>query len=423
MTKNDWYDAGDQIKKLVQDAVDSGDFSQIGSTITNAVNDIYQYTNREAAERIRKNMQQKRQDAEKTKERTRERARSGECVEIIKSGHMSVPGEISGNVMKWVGYSMFGVFGLAAVLYFLLAFTTGILPPGVGLLFALFSGGSFMFASAGRERVGMAKRFRRYCDIVGERTYCLIEELAAATGNTRKFVRKDLKRMIGLGFFKEGYLDRKGTLLITDQDTYLQYLTTQDAYEKRAAKEKKEAQAAKAANSVKESEAVNIEKEVSAEKDSKNAEQKQNFPPQIREIIEEGRGYIAHIHECNVRIEDQEFSAKLDRLELVITRIFCEVEKHPESVDDLKKMMSYYLPTTKKLLDAYCELNEQPIAGDNIENTKREIEQALDVLNAAFEKLLDSMFEETAWDISSDISVLHTMLAQEGLTETEFSKK
>ena len=73
MTKNDWYDAGDQIKKLVQDAVDSGDFSQIGSTITNAVNDIYQYTNREAAERIRKNMQQKRQDAEKTKERTRER--------------------------------------------------------------------------------------------------------------------------------------------------------------------------------------------------------------------------------------------------------------------------------------------------------------------------------------------------------------
>lgn len=169
-------------------------FSQIGSTITNAVNDIYQYTNREAAERIRKNMQQKRQDAEKTKERTRERARSGECVEIIKSGHMSVPGEISGNVMKWVGYSMFGVFGLAAVLYFLLAFTTGILPPGIGLLFALFSGGSFMFASAGRERVGMAKRFRRYCDIVGERTYCLIEELAAANREYEKVCSQGLKK-------------------------------------------------------------------------------------------------------------------------------------------------------------------------------------------------------------------------------------
>lgn len=417
MTKNDWYDAGDQIKKLVQDAVDSGDFSQIGSTITSVVNDIYQYTNREAADRIRKNMQQKQQTADRTEDKTY----SSGHVNIVKSGRKSVPGEISGNVMKWIGYSMSGVFGLAAALYFLLSFTTGMLPWGFGILFALLSGGSFMFASAGRERAGMAKRFRRYCDIVGERTYCLIEELASATGSTRKFVRKDLKKMISLGFFKEGYLDRKGTFLITDQDTYLQYLTTQEAYEQRSAEEKKEAQAAKAkkeAETKKEAEKKREETVSGAQKT-----QRQAFAPQHREIIEEGRSYIGHVHECNVRIEDQEFSAKLDRLELVITRIFCEVEKHPESADDLKKMMSYYLPTTKKLLDAYCEMDEQPIAGENIENTKREIEQALDTINAAFEKLLDSMFEETAWDISSDISVLHTMLAQEGLTETDFSKK
>ena len=39
MTKNDWYEAGDQIKKLVQDAVDSKDFSQLSDTITNVVNE------------------------------------------------------------------------------------------------------------------------------------------------------------------------------------------------------------------------------------------------------------------------------------------------------------------------------------------------------------------------------------------------
>ena len=41
----------------------------------------------------------------------------------------------------------------------------------------------------------------------------------------------------------------------------------------------------------------------------------------------------------------------------------------------------------------------------------------------AFAKLLDSVFQDTAWDVSSDISVLHTMLAQEGLTGNDFSKK
>jgi hypothetical protein len=41
----------------------------------------------------------------------------------------------------------------------------------------------------------------------------------------------------------------------------------------------------------------------------------------------------------------------------------------------------------------------------------------------AFEKLLDSMFEDTAWDISSDISVMKTMMQQEGLTESkDFAK-
>ena len=52
---------------------------------------------------------------------------------------------------------------------------------------------------------------------------------------------------------------------------------------------------------------------------------------------------------------------------------------------------------------------------------KKEIEDTLDTLNIAFEKLLDDLFQETAWDVSSDISVLKTMLAQEGLTKNDFS--
>ena len=38
-------------------------------------------------------------------------------------------------------------------------------------------------------------------------------------------------------------------------------------------------------------------------------------------------------------------------------------------------------------------------------------------------KGLDSLFEDDALDISTDISVLHTMLAQEGLTGSDFQKK
>ena len=78
---------------------------------------------------------------------------------------------------------------------------------------------------------------------------------------------------------------------------------------------------------------------------------------------------------------------------------------------DLKKLMDYYLPMTVKLLNAYAEMDAQPVQGDNIRAAKKEIED-----------LLDSVFQDTAMDVSSDISVLNTLLAQEGLTDDELSK-
>ena len=56
-------------------------------------------------------------------------------------------------------------------------------------------------------------------------------------------------------------------------------------------------------------------------------------------------------------------------------------------------------------------------------SAKKEIEATLGTLKIAFEKLLDGLFQETAWDVSSDISVLNTMLAQEGLKEDGLKRK
>ena len=107
---------------------------------------------------------------------------------------------------------------------------------------------------------------------------------------------------------------------------------------------------------------------------------------------------------------------------MLIQKIFDRVKEDPDSLEDIQKLMDYYLPTTVKLLEAYQQLDNQPVQGENIRSSKLEIEKTLDTLNIAFEKLLDSLFEDVAWDVSSDISVLHTMLAQEGLTGNDFKK-
>lgn len=428
MTKKDWQEAGDQIRDLVQNAIDSGNYSELSNTITDVVNsavdgvqdvlknslsdlgrqqafggwskrpedlagaerksDRYAQSHdtvrrrQEAAERIRKSMQGK---------------------EYHPVPRTKTPGLIAGKAMKWTGYSLGGMFAVTAGILAIVSGATGaelVLPMGIIDVFLV---ASVALGIKGSRQEGLAKRFRRYQQVIGERTFCLIEELSAAIGKKPKFVQKDLRKMIRDGFFPQGYLDKKETCLITDQQTYQQYLQTEKAYEARA----QEAQA--------------DGRKAGAQQASVSTAAPHGS--EYQELLAEGQSYIRHIHTCNDKIEDPVISEKLDRMEMIVTRIFTEAGRNPDIADDLKKMMSYYLPTTKKLLDAYCELDEQPVPGENIETTKQEIAATLDTLNNAFAKLLDDLFEEKAWDISSDISVLNTMLAQEGLTEGAFDKK
>ena len=142
----------------------------------------------------------------------------------------------------------------------------------------------------------------------------------------------------------------------------------------------------------------------------------------LQSAMEEGSRYIEAIRRANDAIPGEEISEKLYRLEALIKKIFEVLKQKPEQLPKLRKFMQYYMPTTLKLVQTYQELDAQPTEGENIRQSKAEIEKTLDTINLAYEKLLDSFFEDAAMDIRSDITVLETMLAQEGLTEDEIRK-
>ena len=139
------------------------------------------------------------------------------------------------------------------------------------------------------------------------------------------------------------------------------------------------------------------------------------LPEDAREILKEGQAYILKVREYNDKIPDTEvMSDKLYQLENIMKRIFNQVRSVPSSSRELRRFMNYYLPTTDKLLGAYIDAQKAG-DGENSKKTRLEIEKALDMINSAFEQLLDRMFETRAWDVSSDISVMQTMMAQDGL--------
>ena len=154
----------------------------------------------------------------------------------------------------------------------------------------------------------------------------------------------------------------------------------------------------------------------------RDAAERIRLSPEVRQVLDKGNDFLDKIHRSNDAIPGEEISRKISRMELIIAKIFERAKAHPEILPDLKSLMDYYLPMTVKLLNAYEEMDSQPVQGENITSSKKEIEETIDTLNVAFEKLLDSIFEDTAMDVSSDISVLNTVLAQEGLTEDELTR-
>lgn len=250
----------------------------------------------------------------------------------------------------------------------------------------------------GKQKFDLVKKYYQYGSVLKDAEYFSITDLARVLRSRDKTVLKDIKDMIKLGFLPRAKLDRaETTCMITDR-AYDQYLGAEKDREDREAR------------------AIADKKKAVEEAKARNAEY-EGLPTKAVEILEEGREYIVFVRQINDVIPDtEELSNKLYRLEEIMNKIFAQVKKDPSSADELHKLMNYYLPTTKKLLNAYVELDKMPEVGENITQTKREIDDAIDTINAAFESLLDSMFQDMAWDISSDISVMKTMMAQDGLT-------
>ena len=138
---------------------------------------------------------------------------------------------------------------------------------------------------------------------------------------------------------------------------------------------------------------------------------------ELDKMITDGKLAIGEMRRLNESIKDETVSRQIDRLEEISGKIFAQVQAEPKKLPQIRKFMSYYLPTTLKLLNAYDRMSDQGVSGENISGTMKRVEDMMDTIVQAFEKQLDSLFGVEALDISTDIVVLDNMMAREGLVD------
>ena len=142
----------------------------------------------------------------------------------------------------------------------------------------------------------------------------------------------------------------------------------------------------------------------------------------VDELLTQGQDALQRLRSANDALADAEISANLERIETACARIFAYIRENPRQAGQIRKFMNYYLPTTLKLLTSYDKLSRQRVKGENIQKTMFEIEGMMETIAAAFEKQLDSLFSTEAMDIAADISVMESVLKQEGLSGEDMPK-
>lgn len=399
---------GDEIRNIVQDAVNNKDFNRLNKDIKNVVNG--------ALNEVKKSIGGNRNNHEPWNHQSwKVNDYSSSCDrdsqtwnfnndkhdyeykqnrKFPKSDKNTVP------VGKVLG-TLFTVFGSIGSISFLIAIIVlGIIGSSLGLnimyniitfiMLPCFIASIVLLLNGSNIRKRL-KRYKIYITKMHDRDYCMIKDFSSATGKSIKYTVNDIQKMIAIGMFPEGHIDDKKTCFMLNNESYEQYLKLQENMRMRDMEERE-----------------------------KNKED--TLEPQISKAINEGRQYVQKIKNANIEIPGEEISRKLDRLEEVTGKIFDYVETHPEKFPEIKKFTEYFLPTTLKLLDTYREFEYQPVKGANILTAKKEIEDTMDTINLAFENLLDGLFEDVAMDVSTDISVMETMFAQEGLSRKNIKK-
>ena len=237
----------------------------------------------------------------------------------------------------------------------------------------MMAGGvSLLLGSGAMKR--RQRRFATYLRTVGQKAAVPLDYLARAVDVSRKRVEKDVNLMLEKGMWgDEAYIDLGSGMLFKSQEAATAYF---DA--------------------------------------AHRAKAEQEQPRQPAAAAPEGYAAIlAQIRDLNDRIADEHLSAQMDRMEQVAGRIFRLIEEDEDKRAAAGTFLSYYLPTTLKLLENYAAFEEAGVSGENLSQAKAKIEKTMDSIVAGFEHQLDELYRTDAMDIDSDIRVMETMLRRD----------
>ena len=130
--------------------------------------------------------------------------------------------------------------------------------------------------------------------------------------------------------------------------------------------------------------------------------------------------YAAAFREAGEALESDSDKAKLDNIIRYTEAILDRVGEKPELVQESKNFIGRFLPTFESVMSRYKRLHDSDVRNEPYEGICRQVSEMLDMTEEAFENLLNKLYQDDLMDMQSSIAVFRTLLAQEGLMDSDF---
>lgn len=131
---------------------------------------------------------------------------------------------------------------------------------------------------------------------------------------------------------------------------------------------------------------------------------------ELDESLNEASDRLRSLRGMAGSVSDARINAAIVRMVKAGEAILDELNANPHKARSMRRFLTYYLPTSEKLMLSYKKQANTGFSGENIDEIKTTVEENAETIAKAFESSLDSLYAGEALDITSDADVLEKMV-------------
>ncbi len=133
-------------------------------------------------------------------------------------------------------------------------------------------------------------------------------------------------------------------------------------------------------------------------------------PEVLEQTLKEGRERIKLMRGYIPRVKKTEIKAKLERICVLIEKIYEDFQQDPKDIKAARQFLNYYFDASVQIINRYTELQKQSGISKNVERSLEKVENLLDTIEKTFEKQLARLLEDDVLDLDSEIQLMENTM-------------